>query len=341
MKGIICEAVGSLRFFSDLPEPEPAPGEAIVSVRRIGVCGTDYHAYRGNQPYFTYPRILGHEVSGIVERINANAGETDLREGDAVSLIPYVHCGRCIACRNGKTNCCANLRVLGVHADGAMRERIAVPASLLLKTEKLSPDAEAMIEPLSIGAHAVRRSGLKPGAAALVIGGGPIGLGVMPFAKAAGARVIAMDMNEQRLAFCKSWAGADETILVQDEPLERLAELTGGDMADVVFDATGNVRSMEASIRYAAHGGTVVFVGLVKNPVAIDDPEFHKRELTLMGSRNATREDFVNVASALESGAVDIGRYVTHRAPLEEAAAAFDAWLKPESGVIKAIVDVR
>lgn len=339
VRGIVCESVGSFRFAADLPEPVPAPGEAVVTIRRIGICGTDYHAFRGNQPYFTYPRILGHELSGVIETLNG-AEDSGLQPGDAVSVIPYVHCGSCAACRSGKTNCCTSLRVLGVHADGGMRERIAVPASLLLKTDRLAPDAAAMIEPLSIGAHAVRRSGVRPGAAALVIGAGPIGLGVMAFAKAAGARVIAMDVNGERLAFCKSWAKADETVNALEQPLERVRELTGGDLADVVFDATGNARSMTESFAYAGHGGTVVFVGLVKSSIPIDDPEFHKRELTLMGSRNATREDFLHVAAALEAGIVDVSRYVTHRAPFEGMIDAFAQWLSPESGVIKAVVEL-
>lgn len=335
----MCDGIGSLRFAEGLPEPEPAPGEAVVAVRRIGVCGTDYHAYRGNQPYFTYPRIFGHELSGIVERVNGDCGE--LRAGDAVSVIPYMHCGRCAACRGGKTNCCTSLRVLGVHADGGMRERIAVPAALLLRTNGLSPDAAAIVEPLAIGAHAVRRSGVKPGATALVIGAGPIGLGVMAFAKASGARVIAMDVNEERLAFCQSWAKTDDSIQALDRPLERLAALTGGEFADVVFDATGSVRSMTDAFGYAAHGGAIVYVGLVKSAIAFDDPEFHKRELTLMGSRNATRDDFVRVVSALEAGAVDAGRYITHRSSFEGAVAAFEEWLKPESAVVKAVIEIN
>jgi len=339
MKGIVCQEINAFRFADDLPEPTAGPDEAIVAVRRIGICGTDLHAYRGNQPFFAYPRILGHELAGVIERIGDNA--YGLREGDQVSVIPYLHCGKCIACRRGKTNCCTSMKVLGVHTDGGMRERIAVPASHLLKTDGLTLDEAAMVEPLAIGAHAVRRSGVAAGDTALVIGGGPIGLGVMAFAKAAGARVLAMDVNEDRLAFCRSWANADETVHALHEPKERIAALTDGELPTVVFDATGNAASMAGAFGFIAHGGTLVYVGLVKSDIAFDDPEFHKRETTLMGSRNATKEDFEHVIRTLRAGEVDIGRYVTHRAGFESMIGAFEGWLKPESKVIKAIVELE
>ncbi|MCU6707770.1 zinc-binding alcohol dehydrogenase family protein [Paenibacillus sp. J5C_2022] len=338
MRGIVCEQVNGFRMAEDLPEPEWRDGEAIVAVKRIGICGTDLHAYKGNQPFFNYPRILGHELSGIIERIGGN--DAGLREGDQVTIIPYLHCGECIACRNGKTNCCVSMRVLGVHTDGGMRERIAVPVTHLIRSEGLSLDQAALLEPLAIGAHAVRRSGLAADDTVLVVGAGPIGLGVMALAKYAGARVVAMDMNAERLAFCRSWAGVDHAINVKEQPGERLSELTGGDYPALVFDATGNAQSMMASFGWVAHGGALIYVGLVKGELTFNDPEFHKRELTLMGSRNATKEDFDHVLGAIRAGAVDMERYITHRSSFEDMIGAFDSWLKPESGVIKAIVEL-
>lgn len=338
MKAIVCEQVGKFKRI-ELPEPSPAPGEAIVSIKRIGICGTDMHAYRGNQPYFTYPRILGHELSGVIEYI----GDEDerLRIGDKVSIIPYLHCGTCIACRSGRTNCCTAMRVLGVHIDGGMRERISVPVTHLLNASDLSFDQAAVVEPLSIGAHAVRRSGLQPGENVLVIGGGPIGLGVMAFAKLQGARVIAMDIDEGRLAFCKQWAGVDDTVSVGDATSAAIAELTGGEYPSVVFDATGNARSMAEAVRYLAHGGRLVYVGLVKGEIAIDDPEFHKRETTLLSSRNATKEDFEYVADRIREGRLDVGSYVTHRASFDTMIEQFEHWLNPASKVIKAMVELE
>lgn len=337
MKGIVCEAVESFKYRDDLPEPELGKGEAIVQIRRVGICGTDLHAFKGNQPFFSYPRILGHELSGTVAQA---ADGTGLQAGDQVAVIPYLHCGECIACRSGKTNCCTSMKVLGVHVDGGMRERIAVPVTHLIRTAGLSLDESAMLEPLAIGAHAVRRSRVTKGETVLVIGAGPIGLGVMAFAKYAGARVIAMDVNEERLAFCRSWAAVDGTVNALEGAVEQLEQLTNGDYPTIVFDATGNAKSMEAAFRYVAHGGTLVYVGLVKNDLSFSDTEFHKREMTLMGSRNATKADFDHVLEVLKSGSIDIGRYVTHRSSFEEMAGQFDNWLNPASKVIKAVVEL-
>lgn len=338
MKGIVCMEAGEFQWRTDLPEPVRGLGEAIVRIRRIGICGTDLHAFQDNQPFFTYPRILGHELSGVIEEIGDNP--SGLKAGDQVGIIPYLHCGNCLACRSGKTNCCRDMKVMGVHVDGGMREKIAVPATHLIGTNDLSLDQAAMLEPLAIGAHAVRRSGLKPGDTALVIGAGPIGLGVMAFARYAGARVIAMDVQEKRLAFCKNWAGAAATIHAGQQPKEELARLTGGENAAVVFDATGNASSMSGAFDYVSHGGTLVYVGLVKSDISFHDPDFHKREMTLMGSRNATREDFDLVRKAVAEGFVDIDRYVTHRSTLEEMIEPFKQWLQPETGVIKALVEI-
>lgn len=337
MKGIVCEKVGAFRLRNDLPEPEQKPGEAIVRIRRVGICGTDMHAFAGNQPYFTYPRILGHELSGTIEWVGDN--DAGLAAGDPVSIIPYLHCGSCAACRRGKTNCCANIQVMGVHVDGGMREFVSVPVTHLIKTERLSLDQAAMLEPLAIGAHAVRRSGAAEGQTVLVIGAGPIGLGAMAFAKFAGARIIAMDLNEERLAFSREWVGTEWTVNPADQPVKKLAEMTDGEFPEVIIDATGSARSMTDAFGYLAHGGTLVYAGLVKQEIAFSHPEFHKRETTLMGSRNATREDFAQVIEAVRSGAVDINRYITHRAPHDAMIEMFGQWLKPESGVIKAVVD--
>jgi 2-desacetyl-2-hydroxyethyl bacteriochlorophyllide A dehydrogenase len=337
MKGIVCEEVEKFALV-EMPEPAPTTGEAIIRVRRIGICGTDLHAFKGNQPFFTYPRILGHELAGIIEQVGPNYA--DLREGDQVSVMPYLHCGTCIACRNGKTNCCTNMKVLGVHIDGGMREKVSIPVTHLIKTDGLTLDQTAVLEPLAIGAHAVRRSGLRQGETALVIGGGPIGLGVMAFAKLAGANVIVMDINEERLAFSRSWAGVHQTVNALNRPKEQLAELTEGEYPTVVFDATGNVKSMTDSFGMVAHGGTLVFVGLIKADIAFHDPEFHKRELTLMGSRNATREDFDTVLEAVRGGGIDVERYITHRSSLDGMIGQFESWLKPESKVIKAMVEL-
>lgn len=338
MKRIVCEQPDQLSL-QEVPEPTLNKGEALIRIRRIGICGTDLHAYKGNQPFFTYPRVLGHELAGVIEEIEEN--KAGFNKGDQVSIIPYLHCGKCIACRNGKTNCCTDLKVFGVHIDGGMIEKLSVPVSHLIKTEGLTLDQSAVLEPLSIGAHAVRRSELRKGEYTLVIGAGPIGLGVMAFAKHLGAKVIVMDINDERLTFCKSWANVDYTINALKEPMEQLVEITNGDFPTVVFDATGNVGSMTNSFGYVAHGGKLVYVGLVKAEISFNDPEFHKHEMTLLSSRNATREDFDNVIETVKNGSIDTERYITHRTEFEQMLNHFDSWLNPETKVIKAMVELN
>lgn len=337
MRAIVCEEINRLAL-RHVDEPVMGDQEALVSIRRIGICGTDLRAYKGNQPFFTYPRILGHELAGVIDQIGNN--EAGLQPGDQVSIIPYLHCGQCIACRRGKTNCCVSMQVMGVHVDGGMREQIAVPVSHLVKANGLTLDETAMIEPLSIGAHAVRRSAIQPGDQVVVIGAGPIGLGVMAFAKQAGARVIAVDRNANRLELGRTWAGADELVIAADDAAGRIADLTSGDFATSVFDATGNVQSMNEAIRYVAHGGQLIYVGLVKADIVLNDPEFHKREMEVLGSRNATREDFERVMAVLRGKTLNMDGFITHRARFEELPDFMNRLLLPETQAVKAVVEL-
>ncbi|MFD0712334.1 zinc-binding alcohol dehydrogenase family protein [Paenibacillus sp. GCM10027626] len=344
MRGIVCREIGTFEHVLLDEPPAPTGEEALIRVRRVGICGTDIHAFKGNQPFFTYPRILGHELAGIVEAVGDEAAglqDLKIKAGDQVSVIPYMACGQCVACRKGKTNCCTQMQVLGVHIDGGMRERMIVPASHLICTNGMTLDQMALLEPFSIGAHAVRRAEIDKGDHVLVIGGGPIGLGVMALAKRQGARVIAMEVKDSRLAFCREWAGVDATInAAAEDPQARLAELTDGEMPTVVFEATGNAESMSESFRWVAHGGKLVFVGLVKADISFHDPEFHKREMTLLASRNATVEDFAAVIAAMQEGALDAERYITHRVPMNALAERFEQLLQPDAGVIKAMVEL-
>jgi 2-desacetyl-2-hydroxyethyl bacteriochlorophyllide A dehydrogenase len=339
MKGIICEEAGKLAWREDLQEPVLENGKALIRIRRIGICGTDLHAYQGNQPYFSYPRVLGHELAGVIEAVGDNSA--GFQQGDQVSIVPYMHCGQCAACLSGKTNCCRNMKVFGVHIDGGMRELVSIPVGHLIKTTGLTLDQSAMLEPLAIGAHAIRRSGLTAGRTVLVIGAGPIGLGVMALARYAGAKVIAMDVNGERLAFCRTWAKVEHTVNALQQPKEQLAAITNGDSAGFVIDATGNAASMTGAFDLVAHGGSLIYVGLVKGEIAFNDPDFHSREMTLMGSRNATREDFDEVLKAISAGYIDIDRYITHRTAFRDMISQFDSWLKPESKVIKALVEIN
>lgn len=339
MQTLVLETPGKIVLTDTPPPAAPGPGEALVRVHRIGVCGTDLHAFIGNQPFFTYPRILGHELG--VEVLAVGAGVDRVRVGDRCALEPYLNCGRCIACKNGKTNCCRTLQVLGVHTDGGHRARLVVPAAKLHRSDRLSLDQLALVETLGIGAHAVARAQVAAGETVAVIGAGPIGLAVMQFAQVAGARVIVIDVSESRLAFCRDRLGVTEQIDARrDDIATRLEQLTGGDLPTVVFDATGNLKSMNAAFNYPAQGGRLVLVGLVQTDVTFSDPNFHRRELTILSSRNSLSSDFTRIIELIETGRIDTTPWITHRATLADVPNEFAAWTKPETGVIKAMIDV-
>jgi 2-desacetyl-2-hydroxyethyl bacteriochlorophyllide A dehydrogenase len=324
---------------ADEPGPSLKPDEALVRVRRIGVCGTDIHAFNGKQPFFSYPRILGHELG--VEVIAAGNLSENVHPGDRCSVEPYLNCGRCIACRSGKSNCCVSLQVLGVHTDGGMRESIVVPARKLHPSAHLTLDQLALIETLAIGCHAVDRARVEAGEFALVVGAGPIGLTVVQFAIEAGAQVIVLDINPQRLEFCRENLGVPFSINAGVEnPLEALKRITAGDLPTVVFDATGNPQSMMRAFSYPANGGRLAFVGLFQGEVTFNDPDFHRRELTVLSSRNARSEDFTRIIDLVESGRIDTDPWITHRASFAEVINEFPRWTQPETGVIKAMIEV-
>jgi 2-desacetyl-2-hydroxyethyl bacteriochlorophyllide A dehydrogenase len=336
MQAVVCRKPGEVAL-EERPEPIRGETEVLVGVRRIGLCGTDFHIFEGSHPYLNYPRIIGHEFSGEV--LEAPAG-SDLRPGQTVVINPYVSCGACIACRNGKPNCCVRIAVLGVHRDGGCCERISVPAGNLYPARGLTVDQAASTEFLAIGAHAVARSGVKAGARALVIGAGPIGLGTALFAGIAGAAVSIMDRDPARLAFARENAIAGRSIAAGDDADAEIAAITNNEGFDLVFDATGNRASMEGAFRHVAHGGTLVLVSVVTENVTFSDPEFHKREMTVMGSRNATRADFERVVAAIEAGRVPLAKLITHRTSLAGAIIDLPRWTTEKAGLVKALVEI-
>jgi 2-desacetyl-2-hydroxyethyl bacteriochlorophyllide A dehydrogenase len=337
MKAAVLEKPGELRL-EERPLPgQPRAGEACVRVRRVGVCGTDYHAFRGNQPFFKYPRVLGHELS--VQVLNSSADGLGLKEGDQCALEPYLNCGHCSACLRGKTNCCAHLQVLGVHIDGGMCERINVPLSKLHKSHLLSLDQLALVETLGIGSHAVERAALKPGEQVFIIGMGPIGLSVAEFARQAGAEIIAADLSPERLVFCRDNLEIERRLDAQHDLMAQLEDLLKGDLPTVVFDCTGSAESMCRSFNYVASGGKLVFVGLFTGEVTFDDPEFHRREMTLLSSRNSTAADFQRVIGLMEADKLDVSRWITHRISSRDFIDTFPHWIEMGAGVIKGMVE--
>jgi 2-desacetyl-2-hydroxyethyl bacteriochlorophyllide A dehydrogenase len=338
MKTITLDSPGQFSTSETERPSSIGPGEALVRVARIGICGTDLHAYRGRQPFFTYPRILGHELG--VEVLDVGANGEGISVGDHCAVEPYLNCGECIACRNGKPNCCADLKVLGVHVDGGMRETIVVPIVNLHKSESLALDQLALVETLGIGAHAVSRAKPQAGENVLVIGAGPIGLSVVQFATVEQVNVAVLDMNAARLEFCSQQFGIERTIVLGDDAASQVAEVFEGEMPTLVFDATGNRQSMEAAFGLVANGGRLTLVGLVQDDISFHDPEFHRKELTVLSSRNSTPDDFRRIIRLMEAGTIDTTPWITHRASLDEMIGQFEGWLSPEAGVIKAMIEV-
>jgi threonine dehydrogenase-like Zn-dependent dehydrogenase len=337
MQTIVLEKPGSFAAV-DRPEPVAAPGTALVRVHRIGVCGTDLHAFAGRQPFFNYPRVLGHELG--VEVIDPGDDPRGLQAGDRCSVEPYLNCGHCSACRRGRPNCCATLQVLGVHIDGGMAPRLRVPARKLHKSTRLDYDQLALVETLGIGAHAVARAAPAPDDFVLVIGAGPIGLGVIQFAKVTGATLAVMDVSESRLEFCRQQLGVAHTLKPGATAADELRKIGGGDLPTCVIDATGNPASMAGCFDLPANGGRIVFVGLFQGEVTFNDPNFHRRELTVMASRNAVPATFREVIRLVEEGQVDTRPWITHRFKLAETPVLFPRDIAGNPSVLKAMIEV-
>lgn len=335
METLVCVGPGRLEL-RELPAPQAGPVAALVRPHRVGLCGTDYHIYEGKHPFLNYPRVMGHELA--VEVVEAPPG-ADVAPGEICVVNPYLSCGDCVACRADKANCCTRISVLGVHQDGGMAGRLCVPLRNLIPAQGLSVDQCATVEFLSIGAHAVRRGAVSTGDRALVVGAGPIGLGVALFARLAGARVIVMDRDSRRAEMAKDVAGA-EVALAGSDAAEPVAQLTGGEGFDIVFDATGSAHAIEAGFELVAHGGRYVLVSVVKETITFSDPLFHSREMTLLGSRNATTTDFAHVMSAIRDGKVPVDRLITHRISLRDAASSIPVWATEKSGLIKALIEI-
>ena len=337
MEALVCRKPGEL-VVEERPEPQRATGDVLIRIRRVGICGTDYHIYEGSHPYLQYPRVMGHELAAEV--VEAPAGSR-FRKDDLVVVNPYIACGTCHACRKGRPNCCMNIAVLGVHRDGGMTRLLSVPETNLYPADGLTPDQAATIEFLAIGAHGVSRAGasVKSGRT-LVIGAGPIGIGAAIFAQIAGSAVTLMDIDGERLSESRQLIGADSAIAVNAEAAAAVAELTRGDGFDTVIDATGNRASMEAGFGYVAHAGVYVLLSVVRETITFADPVFHARETTLLASRNALKTDFEAVIGAIAGGKVPIVKLITHRTTLAGATGDLARWATEKRGLIKALIDI-
>jgi alcohol dehydrogenase len=341
MQAIVLEQPRQFRIHQ-VQEPEPpGPGEALVRVHRVGICGTDIAGYLGKFPFYAYPRIPGHELG--VEIVALGPGVDQLQPGQRCAVEPYMNDPTSFASRRGRPNCCERLQVLGVHVDGGLRPLIRIPARKLHPSDSLSLEQLALVETLSIGCHAVDRAAPQAGEHVLVVGAGPIGLSVMEFARLADVQLTVMDMNPQRLAFCRDTMGVQHTVLYRGDgsELADLREITAGQLPTVVIDATGNAASMAGSFQYVAHTGKLVFVGIITGEVCFPDPLFHAREITLLASRNSLPTDFRRIIQLIERGTIDTRPWITHRLTFDQVVEEFDRFTRPETGAIKAVIEVN
>ena len=306
MKVLICQEIKNL-VWEVRERPVPGDNEALIKIKTVGICGTDIHAWAGNQPFFSYPRVLGHEICGeIIE--------------------------------SGKNNCCEKISVIGVHQDGGFSEYLSVPVANILPADGIDPQAAALIEPFAISAHAVRRAAIAPSEQVLVVGAGPIGLGAAAIAKADGAQVVVADTSPAR----REHVATRLELPVLDPSAEdfdaQLRAQFGGSLAQKVIDATGNQHAMNNTVNLIRHGGTVVFVGLFKGELQFSDPEFHKKETTMMGSRNATPEDFAKVGRLMAEGKITADMMLTHRYPFATLAETYERDVINNRELIKGVI---
>lgn len=323
--------------FIEQDEPSsPAPGEALIRVHAVGVCGTDVSGYLGKMPFIQFPRILGHELG--VEVVAVGDDVANVQPGDRCSVEPYLNCGTCPPCRAGRTNCCETLQVLGVHCDGGLRPFIKVPAHKLHPANDLAYDQLALVETLAIGCHAVNRGAPQSHESVLVIGAGPIGLSVIEFVRLTGAKLHVIEPNPARRSFLQQNYGIENA-----HPLiepEAFISANGGRGVDVVFDATGHPGSMSRCFEYAAFGARLVYVGITSEPVTLPDPLFHRRELSLFATRNAVPTDFTRILGLIRNGHIKTSPWITHCAEFSSVPDQFESWLRPDSGVVKAMIDL-
>lgn len=337
MKAIILLEPGKFKVITKPDRQQPGEGEVLMKIKKISICGTDLHAYLGRQPFFAYPRILGHEIAAEVMAIGEGIGH--LKPGDLCSIEPYRNAVIDQAVKRGKTTCGSKLTVLGVHEDGALQEYFIYRGENIHQANGLTTDQAAIVEPFAIGSHAVERAEITPDDLILVVGVGPIGISVVAMAGLKGAKVIALDVNEHRLIYIKENFPNTEILLLSDNVIHELQNMLNGDLPTVVFDASGNKSSMEKNFEYVAAGGTVVFVGLFEGDIVFNDPNFHRKELTLMASRAAKSEDFKKVIAGFKSGSINTKGYITHRIDFDNLINEFDKLYRPEEKVIKAIID--
>jgi len=323
----------------DIPSPQLGPEDVLVDVCYVGLCGTDINTYRGLMPLVTFPRIPGHEVSGIVVAKGDGVPDT-INEGDQVMVSPYTNCGLCPACRASRPNCCQFNQTYGVQRDGVLTSRFAVHYTKVFANEALSLKELALVEPLSVGYHAANRGRITEVDTVLVIGCGAIGAGVIAAAARKGATVIATDIDDAKLDDAKKY-GAQHTVnSAQQDVLAAIHELTNSEGASVAVEAVGLPETFRLAVKAVAFAGRVVYVGYAKNDVCYDTTDFVRKELDIMGSRNALRV-FPAVITMMAKQQQPFMDLITEIYPFEETAHAFQDWEAEPTKYAKILIDVK
>lgn len=337
MKAIVLHEPGRFEYITKEKPTVLASDEVMLKIKKVSICGTDLHAYNGKQPFFTYPRILGHEVSAEIVALGSEVRAFNI--GDSCTVEPYRNLIEDQAVRKGKTNCGSTLTVLGVHEDGALQEYITYKAANVHLTDELDDEQVSLVEPLAVAAHAVDRAQIQHDDTVLVIGAGPIGLGVAAIARLAGVKIAVLDLVKSRLDFIKHKFPEVSTIMLSETLDLDIRKTFSEELPTIIFDATGNKRSMENSFNLIAQGGTIVFVGLFVGTVTFDDPNFHRKEITLKASRSARAQDFKKVIQLLKAGLINTDGYITHHIPFEDLIGKFETLYEPDQNLIKAVID--
>lgn len=333
MKAVSLFGPGDARVV-DADEPQRRPGELLLQVKMVGLCGTDLNSFRGRNPLVTFPRIIGHEISAIVAE-----GSSRLPAGTHVTVSPYTACGECASCRRSRFNACQANQTFGVQRDGALTQWICVPEEKVYPS-KLSLKELCIVEPLTVGVHAVARGRVTANDTVAVFGCGGVGLGAIAGAAFRGARVMAIDVDDAKLDTARA-AGASDCIHSSREDFRaRLRELTNGHGPDVIIEAIGLPDTFRAAVEEVAFTGRVVYIGYAKEPVAYETRLFVQKELDILGSRNALPEDFREVIAMLEAGRFPVERAVSAVVAMQDTPAMLQKWSDDPSAFTKIMVQV-
>ncbi|WP_245835495.1 zinc-binding alcohol dehydrogenase family protein [Thalassospira mesophila] len=336
MKAICIDAPGSISL-TRRAIPAPGPGEVRVRLLYVGYCGSDLGSFQGRNPLVNFPRVPGHELSGIIDDIGDDV-PASLGVGQRVTILPYFNCGTCFACRKNRPNACRNNQTMGVQREGALAEYTCVPHNHIIPVNTLSPRDTALIEPLAVGFHAVERARIEPGETVAVLGVGMIGLGIVLAALRKGAHVIAVDLSAQKLEIARQLGAVNMVNAATENVVDRLLALTNGDGPSVILEAAGSPHTFRQAVDAASQCARVVYVGYTKVPVEYETRLFVSKEIEILGSRGATRDDFKHVTRYLEDNPACADIIISKIVPIDTADAAMREWAAAPGAITKILI---